>query len=61
MKYTVSIAIDGRVDVVVEADSFEKARDEACTKMCELELGELECIGWHAVNAEAENGVFKDY
>lgn len=28
MKYTVSVAIDGRIDVNVEADSFEDAKSK---------------------------------
>lgn len=61
MKYIVSIAVDGRVDVEVEADSFEKARKKAEGALSEYDLGVLECIDWKAVNAEDENGVFKDY
>lgn len=61
MKYIVSIAVDGRIDVEVEADSFEDAKTKACDAVCDLDFGKLECIGWNAVNAEDENGVFKDY
>lgn len=61
MKYIVSIAVDGRVDVTVEANSFEEAKKKACEEVCDVDFGELECIEWNAVNAEDENGVFKDY
>ena len=61
MKYIVSIAVDGRIDVEVEADSFEDAKAKACAEVCDLNFGNLECIEWNAVNAEDENCVFKDY
>ena len=60
-KYTVSIAIDGRIDVEVETNSFEDAKAKACAEVCEVDFGKLECIDWHAVNAEDENGVCQDY
>lgn len=55
MKYVVGIAVDGRVYIEVEADNFEEARDKANDMMCEVNLGQLECIGWNTVNAEDEN------
>ena len=61
MKYVVSIAVDGRVDVEVEANSFEAARNIACNEVCDMDFGTLEFIEWNAVNAEDENGIFKDY
>ena len=61
MKYTVSIAVDGRIDVEVEADSFEDAKTKACAEVCGVDFGNLEWIEWHAVNAEDENGERKDY
>ena len=61
MKYTVSIAVDGRVDVAVEANSFDEAKQKACMEVCDIDFGELESIDWYAVNAEDENGNFKDY
>ena len=61
MKHTVSIAVDGRVDVTVEAESFEDTKEKTAAKVFEMDFGELESIDWHAVNAEDENGNFKDY
>ena len=61
MKYNVSIAVDGWIDIEVEADSFEDAKTKACAEVCDLDLGNLERIEWSAVNAEDENGAFKDY
>lgn len=61
MKYYVSIAVDGRVEVEVEASSFEEAKEKACEELYEVNLGVLDCIEWSAVNAEDENGNFVDY
>ena len=61
MKYYVGIAVDGRVYVEVEAENFEEARDKANDVMCEVNLGQLECINWNVINAEDEKGKFKDY
>lgn len=61
MKYTVSIAVNGRIDVEVEADNFEDAKSKACTEVCDVDFGNLEWIEWDAVNAEDENGKFVDY
>ena len=59
MKYTVSVAIDGRIDVNVEADSFEDAKSKI--SLIDIDLRNMECVGCRAVNAEDENGVFEDY
>ena len=61
MKYIVSIAVNGRVNVEVEADNLEDAKAKACADVCDMDFGELECIDWDAVNAEDENGVLTDY
>ena len=61
MKYIVSVAVDGRVDVEVDAASFEEAREKACEEVGSIDFNRLEFIDWKAVNAEDENGVFKDY
>ena len=60
-KYTVSIAVDGRADVHVIANSFEDAKVKACEEIYDVDFGALECIDWHAVNAEREDGKFTDY
>lgn len=61
MKYTVSIAVDGRIDVEIEAESFEDAKEKALLEVCDSDLDSMEFIGTQAVNAEDENGIFKDY
>ena len=59
MKHTVSIAIDGRIDVTVDADNFDEAKKKA--NLSDVDLRDMEVIGWHAVNATDEDGVFRDY
>lgn len=61
MKYTVSIAVDGRIDIDVEADSFEQAKDKAIDAFRDADLAQMEVVGGQAVNAEAETGEFRDY
>lgn len=61
MKYIVSIAIGGRVDVEVDANSFEDAKNKVGTAVCDIEPDNIEWIEWTPVNAEDENGVFVDY
>lgn len=61
MKYTVSIAVNGRIDVVVDANSFESAKDKAIDAFRDADLTKMEIVGGGAVNAEDENGNFVDY
>lgn len=61
MMYNVSLAIDGRIDVQVRANSFEEAKKKADTAFGSADITTMECIGWHAVNAEREDGEFRDY
>lgn len=58
-KYTVSLKLDCRVDVEVEADSF----DEAFEKAGEVgyDWNKVEVVGDGVVNATDEKGVLKDY
>ena len=59
MKYTISIAIDGRIDVEVDAVSFEEAKNKV--NLNDVNLANLDIVGYNAVNATDENGVFIDY
>ena len=61
MKYYVGIAVDGRVYVEVEANSFEEAKEKAIDVFENIDFGQLEDIEAEAINAEDENGKFKDY
>lgn len=63
VEYTVSIAIDGRLDVTVRAPrgDFEKARELALLEICNADIRNLEIVGGNAVNAEDKFGEFHDY
>lgn len=59
MKYTISIAIDGRIDAEVDAVSFEEAKNKV--NLNNVNLANMDIVGYNAVNATDENGVFIDY
>ena len=61
MKFYVSIAIDGRYEIEVDSENFEDAKNKAINKYIDADFGELECINCKPVNAEREDGEFKDY
>ena len=44
-----------------EKFDFEEAKEKACEEVGYIDFNRLEFIEWKAVNAEDENGVFKDY
>lgn len=58
-KYIVSLAVDGRVDVEVEADSFKDAFEKA--KTAHYDTTGLEVVGVKPVNATDEHGTLEDY
>ena len=59
MKYTISIAIDGRIDAEVDAVSFEGAKNKV--NLNDVNLANMDIVGYNGVNATDENGVFIDY
>ena len=61
MRYTVSMAIDARLDIDVEAENPEAAREAAMEKFLDCDLKNIEMIGWKPVNATDENDVLTDY
>lgn len=58
-KYTVSLALDCRVDVEVEADSFAEAFEKAGSEV--YDWNKVEVVGDKPVNATDENGNMEDY
>lgn len=58
-EYTVSMRVDGRVNVMVEASSFEEAFKLA--KEEEYDPTEVECVEYEPVNATDSHGILKDY
>lgn len=61
MKYMVSVAIDGRIDVEIEANSFEEAKQLAVYEVWNEDWNRMEMININPVNAEDKNGNFIDY
>ncbi len=61
MEYNVSIAIDGRINIKVNADNPNEAKENALQAFGSANIGDVECIGFHAVNAEDSNGNLTDY
>lgn len=58
-KYTVSLALDCRVDVEVEADSFDEAFEKAKSRT--YDWNKVEVVGDKPVNATDENGNMENY
>ena len=58
-KYTVSLKLGCRVDVEVEADSFEEAFEKAKSRT--YDWNKVEVVGNKPVNATDENGNMENY
>ena len=58
-KYTVTLKLDCRVDVEVEANSFDEAFEKA--KSTTYNWNKVEVVGDKPVNATDENGNMEDY
>ena len=58
-KFTVSMKVDGRVDVAVEADNFKEAFEKA--KNVIFNPNDIEVIDYNPVNATDESGELKEY
>ena len=54
MKYIVSMAIDGRVDVEVDARSVKEAFRNA--SLVDADMSKMDIVGSHSVNCSDENG-----
>ena len=59
--YIVSIGVDGRLDIQVEAASFEDAKEKAMDAFMDADITKMEIVSRWPVNAEAEDGTFCDY
>lgn len=61
-KFIVSMAVDGRIDVPVTADSTQEAFEKAETAFQGMSLRRMEVVGSHPVNAyDKANGLLTDY
>lgn len=61
MKYTVSMKVDGRIDVDVEANSTAEAFELAKSEFMEADLSKMECVDAEPVNCYDEQGNITDY
>ena len=62
MKYTVSIAVDGRIDITVDAADPNEAREKAETAFMDADLSKMDIVDTIAVNCSDEDGnIVKDY
>ena len=62
MKYTVSMAVDCRIDVEVEADTPEDAFNRADAAFATVDLTNMEIVDRKPVNCSDEDGnLVKDY
>ena len=60
MKYYVTLAVDGRAVIEVDADNIEEAVSKAENEFTEFDIGDLECVDADPVNVEDENGKLTD-
>ena len=56
MKYYVTLAVNARAVIEVDADNIEEAVSEAENKFTEFDIGDLECVDADPVNVEDEYG-----
>lgn len=55
-KYTVGLAVEGRVYVDIKARGLDGAVESASAEVCDYDFGPLECIEWDEVNVEDSRG-----
>ena len=62
MKYVVHMAVDGRIDLEVEADSPEAAYDKAVSAFEDADLSNMEVVDSRPIYCEDESGdIVKEY
>lgn len=62
MKYSVSIAVDGRIDIDVEASDPSEAREKALEAFATADLAGMTIVGTDAVNcSDADGELVMDY
>jgi hypothetical protein len=55
-KYTVSMAVDGRIDVEVEAETPDEAFEAAIDAFTEVDLKGMDVVDSHPVNCYDDKG-----
>lgn len=61
MRYIVSMAVDGRIDIPIEADSPEEAKVKAEIEFMSADITKMEVVGSHPVNCTDEHDNITDY
>lgn len=61
MKYYVTLAVDTRINIEVEANNLEEAEVKAQEEFMEVDIGDLDYADSFVVSVEDENGVFVEY
>lgn len=61
MKYYVTLAVDTRINIEVEANNLEEAEVKAQEEFMEIDIGDLDYADSFVVSVEDENGVFVEY
>lgn len=62
MKFTVSIAVDGRIDIEVDANNKDEAREKALDAFGNADLSKMVIVGTSAVNCSDDDGnLIADY
>lgn len=61
-RYIVSMAVDGRIDVEVDAESVTEAFEAAKDAFMDADLKDMEVVDSHPVNCSDEEGnILEDY
>ena len=61
MKYYVTLAVDTRINIEVEANNLEEAETKAQEEFMEVDIGDLNYADSFVVSVEDENGIFVEY
>lgn len=63
MKYTISMRVDGRIDIEVDADSVEEAFEKAEERWQtdDFDFNKMDIVDSEPVNCTDENGDLTDY
>lgn len=61
MKYYVTLAVDTRINIEVEANNLEEAEVKAQEEFMEVDIGDLDYADSFVVSVEDENGIFVEY
>lgn len=61
MKYYVTLAVDTRINIEVEANNLEEAEVKAQEEFMEVDIGDLNYADSFVVSVEDESGVFVEY